>query len=256
MRNPFRILGAELIGTCVLMIGGPGSAILAGDTIGHLGIALAFGFSLLAMGYAIGPISGCHINPAVTIALWFAKKVEGTKVGYYLVGQVLGAALGGLIIFAIAKGQDGFSAKNHFAANGWGTKGGTPFDLGAVALVEIVFTALLIFVVLTTFSKRMAPGAGGLTIGLTLTLIHLVTIPVDNTSVNPARSFGTAIFSGTDALSQLWAFIVFPILGAAVGVLTWVAVEEARLEDTVFMNESMARALDSVADKLDGDPDT
>jgi aquaporin Z len=240
MRRHFKILAAELIGTTVLMIGGPGSAILAGHAIGQLGIALAFGISLLAMAYAIGPISGCHINPAVTIGLWLARKVEGNKVGAYLTGQILGAALGGLIIYGIANDLPNFRASGGFAANGWGHKlaPDNAYGLGAVALVEIIFTALLVFVVLTTFSKKMAPGAGGLMVGLTLTLIHLVTIPIDNTSVNPARSFGAALFSGSNAWSQLWAFIVFPILGSAVGVLAWLAVDDARIEDTLLGSPS------------------
>ena len=266
MRRHFKILAAELIGTMVLMLGGPGSAILAGDKIGTLGIALAFGISLLAMAYAIGPISGCHINPAVTIGLWLARKVEGNKVASYLVGQILGAALGGLIIYGIANDLPEFQAKGKFAANGWGHEIGNHYGLGAVALVEIIFTGLLVFVVLTTFHKKMAAGAGGLMVGLTLTLIHLVTIPVDNTSVNPARSFGAALFSGSDAWKQLWAFIVFPILGAAVGVLAWLAIDDARIEDTLLGSpttmylrdratedvERIVGAAQKVAEKVEG----
>ena len=240
MRRHFKILAAELIGTTVLMLGGPGSAILAGRQIGTLGIALAFGITLLAMVYAIGPISGCHINPAVTIGLWLARKVDGNKVASYIVGQLLGAALGGLIIYGIANDLPSFHATGGFAANGWGhsLSPDNGYGLGAVAIVEIIFTGLLVFVVLTSFHKKMAPAVGGLMIGLTLTVIHLVTIPIDNTSVNPARSFGAALFSGSEAWKHLWAFIVFPILGAALGVLAWLAVDDARIEDTLLGSPS------------------
>jgi aquaporin Z len=245
MANPVsttRIFTAEAIGTAVLMMLGPGSAILAGKGIagnaggvaGNLGVSLAFGFALLIMAYTIGGVSGCHINPAVTIGLWAARKVESAKVPFYIVGQLVGAAAGGAAIYAIAKGHNGFSAKNNFAANGWGRFSPDGFNLGATAIVEILFTALLVFVVLRTGSKGFAPGAIGLTVGITLAVIHLVTIPVDNTSVNPARSFGSAIFAGTDAWKQLWAFIVFPIIGALVGALAWVAVDDAKLGDTIL----------------------
>lgn len=230
-----RILAAEGIGTAVLMMLGPGSAILAASKIGGaLGVSLAFGFALLIMAYAIGGVSGCHINPAVTIGLWAAKKVESAKVPFYLIGQFVGAAAGGLVIYAIAKGNRGFDATNNFAANGWGRWSPEGYNLGATVLVEIVFTALLVFVVLRTTSKRFPPSAAGLAVGMTLAVIHLVTIPVDNTSVNPARSFGAAIFSGSEAMKQLWAFIVFPIIGALVGTLAWVAVDDAKLEDTMI----------------------
>jgi aquaporin Z len=229
-----RIFGAEAIGTAVLMMLGPGSAILHGNGIGTLGISLSFGFALLIMAYAIGGVSGCHINPAVTIGLWAAKKVETAKLPFYIVGQLVGAACGGAAIFAIAKGATGFSAKNHFAANGWGRFSPGGYSLAATILVEVLFTALLVFVVLRTGSKGFAPGAVGLTVGITLAVIHLVTIPIDNTSVNPARSFGAAIFAGTDAWKQLWAFIVFPIIGALVGALAWVAVDDATLGDTIL----------------------
>ena len=228
-----RIFGAEFIGTAILMMGGPGSTVLAGQGIGgSLGIALAFGLTLLFLVYAIGPVSGCHVNPAVSIAMWAAKKIETAMLLPYLLAQFLGAAFGGLVIYAIAKGQKGFSATNNFAANGYKRHSPGGFDLSSAILVEILFTAILVFVVLSTTRKTFPRAASGLAIGLTLTLIHLVTIPVDNTSVNPARSFGTAIFSGTEALKQLWVFIVFPIVGAFVGLLAWLAVDDARLEDT------------------------
>jgi aquaporin Z len=249
-----RILIAEFVGTAVLMMGGPGSAILAGDRIGTTGVAVAFGLSLLIMAYVIGPVSGCHINPAVTVAMALTRKIKAASAAFYIVGQLAGAAFGGLIIYAIAKGEDGFDATNNFAANGWGDKiVGNPYGIGAVALVEIVFTGLLVFVVLTTTNKGFTAAMGGLTAGVTLTLIHLITIPVDNTSVNPARSFGAAIFSGSDAWSQIWAFIVFPIVGALLGVIVWLAVSDETLEDTMLATRTtmeMRDKLDSAADKV------
>jgi aquaporin Z len=240
-----KILVAELIGTMILVIGGPGSAVLAGKSIGTLGVSLAFGLSLLVAAYAIGPVSGCHINPAVTVGLWLMRKTEGAKVPAYLVGQLLGAALGGVVVFAIANDVDGFDAKNNFAANGWGDFSPAGYGLAATVIVEVLLTALLVFVVLSTTHRSFPSAQGGVVIGLTLALIHLVSIPIDNTSVNPARSIATALFAGTDALEQLWAFVVFPLVGAAVGVLAWVAVDDAKLDDTMF-----AELLDEVDEVL------
>jgi aquaporin Z len=234
MNSNAKILAAELVGTMVLMIGGPGSAILAGEAIGALGVALAFGFSLLVMAYAIGHVSGCHINPAVTVGMAIAKKVEVAKVPFYIVGQLVGAAIGGLVILLIANDLDGFDATNNFAQNGWANLSPGGYGFTAMLVVEVVFTAVLVFAVLSTTHRNLAPGAGGLIVGLTLALIHLVTIPVDNTSVNPARSFGAAIFAGGDAIEQLWAFILFPVIGAVVGVLVWLLVNDSRLEDTML----------------------
>ena len=242
-----RIFAAEFIGTAVLMLGGPGSAVLAGTGIGTLGISLAFGFTLLFLAYAIGPVSGCHINPAVTIAMWATKKIETALLLPYLLAQFLGAAFGGLLLFGIAKGQKGFGSTNNFAANGFGRFSPGRYDMAASALVEIVFTGILIFVVLSTTKKTFPRGAAGLAVGITLALIHLVTIPVDNTSVNPARSLGAALFSGTEALKQLWVFIVFPILGAFLGLLAWLAVDDARLEDTRLDTHAAEAARDLVS---------
>jgi aquaporin Z len=219
-----RIAVAELVGTAVLMLVGPGSAILAADAIGVLGVALAFGFALLAMAYAIGHVSGCHINPAVTLGFLLTKKITQAQAVYYWVAQFAGATLGGLLLFAITKGGDIDKTDGIFAANGWGSEIGSQFGLGSVIVVEIVFTALLVFVVLSTTTVGYPSGFGGLAAGLTLAMIHLATIPVDNTSVNPARSLGAALFSGSDALAQLWAFIVWPLVGAVAGVGIWFAV--------------------------------
>jgi aquaporin Z len=231
--KPLRIAGAELVGTAVLMLCGPGSAILAADRIGVLGVSLAFGFGLLIMAYAIGPVSGCHINPAVTLGLVLTRKTKASLLPAYWLGQFAGGALGGLIIYSIAKGKVGWS-KGTFASNGWGKLSPTGYGLGATIVVEVVFTALLVFVVLMTTTKGFAPAMGGLVAGITLAVIHLVTIPVDNTSVNPARSFGAAIFGGSEPLKQLWGFIVFPLLGAIIGALVWIGVDDATLEDTML----------------------
>jgi aquaporin Z len=244
-----RIMAAELIGTMVLILGGPGSAVIAvglanGGGIGILGVALAFGLSLLVMAYAIGPISGCHINPAVTIGAVLARRISPALVPFYLVGQFLGAAAGAGILFAIATGND---RTGIWAANGWGDKIGSAYGLGPTIVVEIVFTALLVFVVLLTTSRLAAPGFAGIAIGLTLALIHLATIPVDNTSVNPARSFASALLHGTDAWSQFWAFVVFPTVGAVVGVVIWLVVSEERLEDTMLYGTGTRRARDVAA---------
>ncbi len=218
--NSTRILFAELVGTCVLMLGGPGTAILGGggSGIGLLAIALGFGFSLAIMAYVIGPISGCHINPAVTLGMFLAKKIDKAHATAAVIGQVIGGILGGGIIAVIVGSGGGWSERGGFASNAYQKSNGF-MGLGAAVVVEIVLTALLIFVVLATTTKGFAPGFGGLIAGLTLTVIHLISIPVDNTSVNPARSLGAVVFSqGSDYWSQLWVFIVFPLIGGAAGV--------------------------------------
>ena len=211
-----RPLAAEAIGTMILMIVGPGSAILAADAMGTLGVALAFGLVLLAMAYTIGHISGCHINPAVTLSFWLSKKIDTMTAVSYMIAQVIGAVVGGLLLYIVSDSGD-LDKTGVFAANGWGDTLGSPFGLGAVVIVEILFTALLVFVVLGTTSEGYPTGFGGLAVGLTLGMIHIATIPVDNTSVNPARSIGAAVFAGSDHLGQVWAFIVFPLIGAVVG---------------------------------------
>lgn len=254
MNHNLRVLVAEAIGTFVLVLGGPGTAVLAtgrffdAGSVGVLGVALAFGLSLLAMAYAIGNISGCHINPAVTVGLWIMHKVEAAVVPFYVVGQLAGAASGGLVIWLIASGAPGkFSAdETNFAVNGWDALSPGGFSFGAMVIVEIVLTAVLVFVVLSTTHRRFSPAAGGLAVGLTLTLIHLVSIPVDNTSVNPARSFAMAIFAGGDALEQLWAFIVFPLVGAALGALAWGAIDDSRVETEVLGPTKLVDVQDAV----------
>ncbi len=221
-----RILVAEAIGTAVLVMGGVGTAVLAGSGVGTLGISLAFGLSLLVMVYAIGNISGCHINPAVSLGLWVLKKMDGKDMLLYWIAQLLGAAVGGLVIFVIANGVEGFDATNNFAQNGFDDFSPGGYDLVSTAIAEVVFTAMLVFVVASTTHGKFTPAAAGLAIGLTLALIHLIAIPVDNTSVNPARSFASAVFAGSDAWEQLWVFFVFPLVGGAVGSAAWMAVHD------------------------------
>src|SRR6266511_1006049 len=179
-----RVFAAELFGTTVLMLGGPGVAIFAGEAVGQLGIALGFVFSLLILAYVIGPFSGAHVNPAVTLAAFLAKKITFSHAVFAWAAQLLGGALGGLIIYGIASGRDTFR-RGQFAANLWS---GQYYGLGATIIAEIVLTALLVIVVLSTTGPKFAVGFGGLAAGLTLALIHLISIPIDNTSVNPARS--------------------------------------------------------------------
>jgi aquaporin Z len=207
---------AEAIGTMVLMLVGPGTAIMASNSMGTLGIALAFGIALMTMAYTIGHVSGCHINPAVTLSFVLAKKIDNRTAGFYMGAQVVGAVVGGLLLYIVTEGGD-LDNTGVFAANGWGDTLGVPFGLGSVIVVEILFTALLVFVVLGTTTAGFPSGFGGIAIGFVLAGIHLATIPVDNTSVNPARSIGAAVFAGSDHLRQLWAFILFPLIGGALG---------------------------------------
>lgn len=245
-----RILAAELVGTAVLVIGGPGTAILS-PGVGIVGISLAFGLALLVMAYVIGPVSGCHVNPAVTLGLYLGRKVGGAHAVFAVIGQLIGAVVGATIIYGVANGRPDFE-RGQFAANLWS---GDYFGLGATMVIEVVLTSVLVLVMLSTTGRRFAYGFGGLVAGFTLTLIHLISIPVDNTSVNPARSIATAIFADTDtgALEQLWAFIVFPLIGAVVGVIIWLVVDETSLEETVLadipgMTEARD-ALDRVGDE-------
>lgn len=209
---------AELIGTFVLVFASCGSAVLAGDKIGYLGVSLAFGLSLLAMVYAIGPISGCHINPAVTIGLLVSKKIKGRYAAGYILAQIVGAILASAVLLLIVKGAPGGydPAVAGFAANGYEAHSPGHYNLLSALVVEIVLTFLLVYTVLGATDLRAPVGFAGIAIGLVLTLIHLVGIPVTNTSVNPARSIGPAIFVGGWALAQLWLFIVAPTIGATI----------------------------------------
>ena len=225
------------------MIGGPGTAIMATVQwqpevyVAVPAIALAFGLTLTLLAYAIGPISGCHVNPAVTIGMFFAGKLESAKVGIYLAAQVLGAAAGGLILFLILSGTEEAASKVReagFAADGYGAKLGF-LDLKSVAIAEIVLTAVFVFAVVCTTRKGFTAGVGPIAAGTALTLVHLVLIPIDNASVNPARSIGAALFADRDpsALAQVWAFILFPLVGGALAGLLFKALGEDPVEDSV-----------------------
>ena len=210
---------AEAVGTFVLVFGGVGSAVIAGEAIGALGVALAFGLSLLVMAYAIGPISGCHINPAVTVGLLTSKKITSREAVDYWIGQVAGAVLAALVLMIVVKAREGGYdlTEEGFGANGYGDHSPGGYPLGAALIVEVVLTAFLVFTVLAATDRIANVAFAGIPIGLVLTLIHLVGIPVTNTSVNPARSLGPAVFVGDWALGQLWLFIVAPIIGAVLG---------------------------------------
>ena len=222
--NKSQLLAAEALGTFILVMGGPGTAVLVPGFDGKvLMVALAFGLSLLVAAYAIGPVSGCHINPAVTVGLTVAGKLDKALLPAYIVGQLAGAAVGGAAILGIASGKSGgFTASvENFAVNGWDALSPGGYGFGSMVLVEIVLTALLVYVVLSTGHPKFSAGMGGLTAGAVLALIHMISIPVDNTSVNPARSFAMALYAGGDAMSQLWAMFVFPLIGGVVGAFVY-----------------------------------
>jgi aquaporin Z len=207
---------AELVGTFVLVFGGCGSAVLAGTHIGFAGVALAFGLSLLAMVYTVGPISGCHVNPAVTLGLWLSGKFAGHRVAGYMAAQVIGAILAAAVLLIVANGAQGFDPiATGFASNGYGDRSPGHFGLGAAVVCEVVMTAFLVLTVLGATDVPAPVGFAGVAIGLMLTLIHLVSIPVTNTSVNPARSIGPALFAGAAAIGQLWLFVLAPLAGGA-----------------------------------------
>jgi aquaporin Z len=225
MSRQGKILIAEIVGTFVLVLGGCGSAVLAGDKIGFLGVSCAFGLSLLVMAYAIGGISGCHVNPVVTLSLAAANKLEKSLVPVYVVAQIVGGILGGAILFLIASGKSGFDISAGFATNGYGIHSPGGYSLLACAIAEIVLTFFLVFTVLCTTHREFPVGFGGVAVGMVLFLIHLVGIPVTNTSVNPARSLGVAVFQGGWALSELWLFIVAPIVGGLIAVAIYKAMD-------------------------------
>lgn len=215
-------LAAEFIGTFWLVLGGCGAAVFAanpaGDNsvgIGYLGVSLAFGLTVLTGVYAFGTISGGHFNPAVTLGAAVAKRVEWRVLPSYWTAQILGGLLAGLTILIIAKGRPKFNANSHMAANGYGTNSPHLYSLTAVLLTEVLLTFIFMLVILGATDDRSPKGFGGLAIGLALTLIHLISIPISNTSVNPARSTGVAFFNGAGAPGQLWAFWLAPLVGAA-----------------------------------------
>lgn len=210
-------LTAEFIGTFWLVLGGCGSAVLAagfpGLGIGFVGVSLAFGLTVITMAYAIGHISGCHLNPAVSIGLWMGGRFEGKDVFPYIVAQVLGAIAGGLILYLIASGKPGFELGG-FASNGYGENSPGGYGIISALVIEVAMTFIFLFVILGATHSKAPRGFAGLAIGLCLTLIHLISIPVTNTSVNPARSTSQALIAGGWAIDQLWLFWVAPIVGA------------------------------------------
>ena len=217
--------GAELIGTFWLVLGGCGSAVLAAAFpevgIGLLGVSLAFGLTVLTMAFAIGHISGCHLNPAVSVGLWAGGRFEAGQLLPYIVAQVVGAALAAAVLFVIASGAPGFDVSAGFASNGYGDQSPGGYSLIAALVCEIVMTAVFLIVILGATDDRAPAGFAPIAIGLCLTLIHLVSIPVTNTSVNPARSTGVALFAGGPWIGQLWLFWVAPIVGAVIGAFVY-----------------------------------
>lgn len=233
----FRKCLAEFIGTFWLVLGGCGSAVLAAKFpevgIGFAGVALAFGLTVLTGAYALGPISGGHFNPAVTVGLWAGGRFPGRHVGAYIVVQVVGAIVAAAVLYAIASGKPGFDAGAGFAANGYGEHSPGGYSLTSALICELVMTFMFVLVILGATHKRAPVGFAGLAIGLALTLIHLISIPVTNTSVNPARSTGPALFAGTWALAQLWMFWVAPLVGGALAGVLYRTVLEREPEPAV-----------------------
>src|SRR5579883_3679666 len=228
-----RKLSAEFIGTAWLVLGGCGSAVLAAAFpqlgIGFVGVALAFGLTVLTMAYAVGHISGCHLNPAVSFGLAAGKRFRWADVPGYVVAQVVGGTLGAAVLYAIAGGKAGFNVHAGFASNGYGAHSPDGYSLGAGLVCEIVMTCFFLLIILGSTHERAPKGFAPIAIGLGLTLIHLISIPVTNTSVNPARSTAPALFVGDWALSQLWLFWVAPIVGALIAgaVYRWLGDSKA-----------------------------
>lgn len=226
-----RKLVAEAFGTFVLVLGGVGTAVIAGSRVQALGVALAFGFTLLFLVYAIGPISGCHVNPAVTLGQFLLGRVTAGVAGAYMLAQAIGGLIGGAVVYAIAQNLPIYDrAKDGLGANGWGAHSPSATEIAGITIngyglaasitVEIILTALLVFVVLASTDQISDVPLAGLSIGITLAVIHLISIPVDNTSVNPARSLAVAFYQD-GALAQLWVYILFPLVGGVLGALVY-----------------------------------
>lgn len=226
---------AEFLGTLWLVLGGCGSAVLAAAFpqvgIGLLGVSLAFGLTVLTAAYALGPISGGHFNPAVSIGLWAGGRFPGAQLPHYIVAQVLGAVVGAGILYLIASGQAGFNVADGFAANGYGEHSPGRYTMLSGLVTELVMTFMFLIVILGATHQRAPVGFAGLAIGLALTLIHLISIPVTNTSVNPARSTGPAVFVGGWALAQLWLFWIAPIIGAVAAGFIYKALLEGKRDE-------------------------
>ncbi len=221
----FKKYGAEFIGTFWLVLAGCGSAVLAAGApnvgIGWLGVGIAFGLTVLTMAYAIGHISGCHINPAVTFGLWAGGRFPARDLLPYIVAQVLGGIAAGGVLYLVASGTAGFSLADGFAANGYADHSPGGYNLMSAAIVEVIMTMAFLFVIMGATDMRAPKGFAPIAIGLCLTLVHLVTIPVTNASVNPARSTGVAVYVGGWAIEQLWLFWVAPIVGGILGAVVY-----------------------------------
>ncbi|QCY14016.1 aquaporin Z [Pseudomonas sp. MPC6] len=214
----------ELLGTFWLVLGGCGSAVLAASSplgIGVLGVALAFGLTVLTMAFAIGHISGCHLNPAVSVGLFVGGRFPARELPAYIIAQVIGAIIAAALIYYIANGKEGFELANGLASNGYGEHSPGKYSMAAGFVCELVMTAMFVLIILGATDKRAPAGLAPIAIGLALTLIHLISIPVTNTSVNPARSTGPALIVGGWAIAQLWMFWVAPMVGAVIGGVTY-----------------------------------
>lgn len=237
-----RRMWAEFFGTFWLVFGGCGSAVLAAAFpqlgIGFAGVALAFGLTLLTMAYTIGPISGCHINPAVTFGLWLAKRFPSRDVIPYMFAQVVGAIAAAAVLYLVASGKPGW-VPGQFASNGYGPLSPGGYNAGSAIIVEIVLTFGFLMVILGATDRRAPVGFAGLAIGLALTLIHLIAIPIDNTSVNPARSTGPAIFAGGAELSQLWLFWIAPLVGGGLAGLVYPTLFGAEVSEEPIVGKAV-----------------
>jgi aquaporin Z len=233
----FAKLSAEALGTFWLVLGGCGSAVLAAAFpelgIGLAGVSLAFGLTVLTGAYALGPISGGHFNPAVSVGLWAGGRFPGAQVLPYVIAQVVGAIVGAAVLYVVASGRAGFTVADGFAANGYAQHSPGGYSLTASAVSELVMTFMFLIVILGATHRRAPVGFAGMAIGFALTLIHLISIPVTNTSVNPARSTGPALFVGDWALQQLWLFWVLPIVGAALAGFVYKSLLEGEREPPV-----------------------
>jgi len=222
--------GAEFLGTFWLVLGGCGSAVLAAAFpnvgIGLLGVSFAFGLTVLTMAFAIGHISGCHLNPAVSVGLWAGGRFPANKLAPYIIAQVLGGIAAGGVLYVIASGAPGFELAKGFASNGYGAHSPGGYSLMAGLVCEVVMTMFFLIVILGATDKRAPAGFAPIAIGLALTLIHLISIPVTNTSVNPARSTGVALYVGDWAIAELWLFWLAPIVGAVIGAVAYRSIAE------------------------------
>ena len=236
-----RKVSAEFVGTFVLVFFGAGSAVAGIDTIGPVGVALAFGLALLALAYALGPVSGCHVNPAVTLGVLLAGRISARDAAGYLLAQIAGAIAAAAVLKGLVAGGGVTDETGALGSNGWGEH----INAGGAFVVETILTALLVLVVLLVTGRAIAPGFAGLAIGLTLTVIHLIGIPLTGTSVNPARSIGPALFAGTHPLSQLWLFVLAPLAGAVLAVAVWPLVRAD--EDADLQRAQSVQAADDVA---------